>query len=157
VHRPLAIPRDLGYGRAVVGADVDPITEELVEQSRDGYRMFRENDPGFLDRMDPEIEWHVPDTLPGGGDLHGTMEVLEFLGTTSGLWDEAYPNPEEFLPAGDKLVVLGTWRARARSTGVRVEVPFAHVQQFRDGKLVYFRNYIDAAKALRSLEEAPSG
>jgi len=157
VHRHLAIPQDLGYGRTVVGADVDPITEELVEQSRDGYRMFRENDPGFLDRMDPEIEWHVPDTLPGGGDLHGTMEVLEFLGTTSGLWDEAYPNPEEFLPAGDKLVVLGTWRARARSTGVRVEVPFAHVQQFRDGKLVYFRNYIDAAKALRSLEEAPSG
>jgi ketosteroid isomerase-like protein len=157
VHRPLAIPQDLGYGRAVVGADVDPITEELVEQSRDGYRMFRENDPGFLDRMDPEIEWHVPDTLPGGGDLHGTMEVLEFLGTTRGLWDEAYPNPEEFLPAGDKLVVLGRWRARARSTGVRVEVPFAHVQQFRDGKLVYFRNYMDAAKALRSLEEAPSG
>jgi ketosteroid isomerase-like protein len=62
------------------------------------------------------------------------------------------------VPSGRRqLVVLGTWRARARSTGVRVEVPFAHVQQFRDGKLVYFRNYIDAAKALRSLEEAPSG
>ena len=140
-----------------MGAEVDPITEELVAQSRDAYRMFRENDPAFFDAVDPDVEWHVPDTLPGGGDLHGTLEVLEFLDTMSGLWDDAYPEPEEFLPAGDKLVVLGSWRARARSTGVRVEVPFAHVQQFRDGKLVYFRNYLDAAKALRALEEGPSG
>ena len=123
-----------------------------MAQSRDAYRMFQENDPAFFDLVDPEVEWHVPDTLPGGGDLAGTMEVLEFLDAMSGLWDDAYPDPEEFLPSGDKLVVLGTWRARARSTGVRVEVPFAHIQQFRDGKLVYFRNYLDAAKALQSLE-----
>ena len=88
----------------------DPITEEVVELARDGYRMFRENDPAFLDRLDPEIEWHVPDTLPDGGDLHGHLEVL-----------------------------------------------VAHVTQYRNGKLVYFRNYMDAAKALQSLEEPPSG
>jgi hypothetical protein len=139
-----------------VGAVVDPITEELVGLSREAYRMIRENDPAFFDRVDPEIEWHVPDTLPGGGDLHGTVEVVEFLEAVGGLWEDAYPEPEEFLPAGDKLVVLGTWRARARSTGVRVEVPFAHVHQFRDGNLVYFRNYTDAAKALQALEEPPS-
>jgi ketosteroid isomerase-like protein len=119
--------------------------------------MFRDNDPAFLDLMDPDIEWHVPDTLPGGGDLHGHLEVLGFLDGMSTLWSEAYPEPEEFLPSGDKLVVLGTWRGRARSTGIRVEIPFAHVSQYRDGKLVYFRNYLDAAKALQSLEEAPAG
>ena len=40
---------------------------------------------------------------------------------------------------------------------VHVELPFAHVQQFRNGKLVYFRNYIDAAKALQSLEGPAPG
>lgn len=125
--------------------------------SRDAYRMFRENDPGFLERMDPDVEWHVPDTLPGGGDLHGSLAVLEFFETMSGLWEDAHPEPEEFLAAGDKLVVLGTWRAKARLTGVRVEIPFAHVHQFRAGKLVYFRNYIDAAKALQSLEGTAPG
>ena len=78
-----------------MGTVVDPITEEVVRLSRDGYRMFRENDPAFLDRMDPEIEWHVPDTLPGGGDLRGPLEVVEFLDTMSGLWEDAYPEPEE--------------------------------------------------------------
>jgi ketosteroid isomerase-like protein len=136
---------------------MDPITDELVEHSRDAYRMFRENDPAFLDMIDPDVEWHVPDTLPGGGALHGPLEVLEFMETLSGLFSQSYPVPDEFLPSGDKLVVLGTWRAQGRSTGNRVEVPFAHVQQFRDGKLVYFHNYVDAAKLLQSLEEAPSG
>ena len=153
----LVVTQGLGYGRAVVGAVVDPITEAVVGLSRDAYRMFRENDPAFLDLMDADIEWHVPDTLPGGGDLHGPLEVLGFLDTMGRLWEDAYPEPEELLPSGDKLLVLGTWRARARSTGIGVEVPFAHVLQFRDGKLVYFRNYIDAAKVLRSLEETPSG
>jgi ketosteroid isomerase-like protein len=135
----------------------DPITEELVASARDGYRLFGENDPAFLDAWDPAIEWHVPDTLPGGGALHGPLEVLAFFETVGGLWEDPLPEPEEFLAAGDKLVVLGTWRARARSTGVHVELPFAHVQQFRNGKLVYFRNYIDAAKALESLEGPAPG
>ena len=147
----------MGYGPMTVRSVLDPITEETVRRSRDAYRMFREQDPAFFDRVDPEVEWHVPDTLPGGGDLHGTLEVLEFIDTVGELWEDAYPDPEEFLPAGDKLIVLGTWHAAARSTGVRVELPFAHVNQYRDGMLVYFRNYIDAAKALQSLEESPAG
>ena len=134
----------------------DQITDELVQQCQDGYRQFRENDPAFLDTIDPDVEWHVPDTLPGGGALHGPLAVLEFMETMSGPWEDAHAEPEEFLPSGDKLVVLGTWRGQASSTGVRVEIPFAHVFRYRGGKLVYFRNYLDAAKALRSLEEAPS-
>ena len=134
----------------------DQITDELVQQCQVGYRQFRENDPAFLDTIDPDVEWHVPDTLPGGGALHGQLELLEFMETMSGLWEDAHPDPEEFLPSGDQLVVLGTWRARARSTGVRVEIPFAHVFRYRGGKLVYFRNYLDAAKALQSLAEAPA-
>jgi hypothetical protein len=81
----------LSYARAPVGAVVDPITEAVVGLSRDGYRMFRENDPAFLELLDPEIEWHVPDTLPGGGDLHGHLEVLEFVDNMGRLWEDAYP------------------------------------------------------------------
>ena len=48
---------------------------------------------------------------------------------------------------------LGTWHARAHKTGRTVAVPFAHVYEIRDGKIVYFRNYIDSSEALESLEE----
>jgi ketosteroid isomerase-like protein len=139
-----------------VAVVTDPITQDLVRQAEAGYRQFRENDPAFLDTIDPDVEWHVPDTLPGGGVLRGPLAVLEFMETTGGLWEDAHPDPEEFLPSGSTLVVLGRWRARARSTGVDVEIPFAHVLRYRDGKLVYFHNYLDAAKALQSLERAPA-
>ena len=133
----------------------EPVTEELVRRSERAYRLFKEGAPEFLDELHPEIEWYVPDALPSGGDLKGVDEVVHFLTSMVELWDEARPEPEEFLPFDDKLIVLGTWHGRARSTGVRVDVPFAHLQQFRDGRLVLFRNYIDSAKVLRSLEEPP--
>ena len=118
--------------------------------------MFREHDPAFLDRVDPDVQYRVPDTMPGGGDLHGHWEMLAFMDTVAGLWDDPRPEPEEFLPVGDKLIVLGTWRGTAKATGVSVEVPFAHVVQYRDGKLACVRVYMDAAKALQSLEVVPS-
>jgi ketosteroid isomerase-like protein len=135
-----------------VGTATDPITDALVERARDVYRMFVEQDPAFLDALDPEVEWHVPETFPGGGGaFHGTWDVLACLEAIGKLFD-ARPDPEEFLSAGDTLIVLGTWRARARVTGLLVKVPFAHVQRFGDGKLVYYRNYIDSAQPLKALE-----
>ena len=71
----------------------DPITNELVALARDTYRMFVEGDPAFLEAWDPEIEFHVPDTLPNGGALYGHMEVLAFFETVSGLWEDARPSP----------------------------------------------------------------
>ena len=68
--------------------------------------------------------------------------------------EEAYPEPEEFMAAGDKLIVLGTWHARARKTGRTAAVPFAHVYETRNGKLTYFRNYIDSSEALELLAES---
>ena len=134
---------------------MDRITDEHLARSREGYRLFRQQDPAFLDHWDPEIEVHVPDTLPRGGDLRGHAAALEFFAGIAELFEDPAPDPEEFLAANDKLIVLGTWRGTARSTGTRVEIPFAHVWQARDGKWVYFRNYLDAARALRALEAAP--
>lgn len=138
-----------------MGPVFDPITDALVDRSRAAYQMVCEGDPAFLDLLDPEVEWHVPRALPGGGDLHGHWEVLEFLEASGEFWDDPHPEPRDFLPSGDKLVVLGTWCGRAKTTGVEMAVPFAHVQQFRDGKLVYFRNYLDATEVLKTLEDPP--
>jgi uncharacterized protein len=140
-----------------MGPVFDPITDAHVERCRAAYRMVTDGDPAFLDLLDPDVEWYVPDSLPGGGALRGHWDVLAFLDTSGQFWDDPRPEPEDFLASGDKLVVLGNWCGRAKSTGIEMKVPFAHVQQFRDGKLVYFRNYIDATEVMKTLEEPPSG
>jgi ketosteroid isomerase-like protein len=131
----------------------DPITDADIERARVGYRKFREGDPSTFDDWDPDVEIHLPTGLPGGGALRGVLEFLEFQEGMREHWEEAYPEPEEFLSAGDKLIVLGTWHARARKTGRTAAVPFAHVYEVRDGKTVYFRNYTDSSETLESLEE----
>jgi ketosteroid isomerase-like protein len=133
----------------------DQITEDVVRQSEETYRMFRDGDLGFFDRLDPDVEWWMPETVPHGGSHHGEAGVVDLLEGMGELFEDAYPDPEEFIPAGDRLVVLGTWRARARATGNQVEAPFAHLLFFRDGRLLSFRNYIDSARVVQALEASP--
>jgi ketosteroid isomerase-like protein len=134
-----------------VANGVGEVEEEIRRLSEETYRMFRDGDPGFLERLDPDIDWHVTDTLPEGGDLHGVTAVMDYLEA----FDEDFegkPDPEEFIELGDRVLVLGTWRGRARETGVQVEARFAHLGRWRDGRLLEFRVYIDSAKLLRALE-----
>jgi uncharacterized protein len=138
-----------------VAERLDPVDDTVVDLARQMYRLFREGDLAYFEILDPEIEWHVSESIPGGGHLHGLAEVIGFLEASGELFEGGFPDPEEFISAGDKLVVLGTWRGRARSTGVTVEAPFAHVGEFRDRKLVRFRNYIDSGKILQALGESP--
>jgi hypothetical protein len=130
---------------------VDEVDEQTVRLAKETYRLFQEEDLAFFDRLDPDIEWHVTDTLPKGGDLHGIDEVIDHLEAVNEDF-QGMPEPEEFIPAGDRVLILGTWRGRAKETGIQVEAPFAHLGRWRDGRLVDFRNYIDSAKVLRALE-----
>ena len=133
----------------------DPITDELVEQSREMYRMVREHDVAFLDSLDLALEYHLPQGF--GGDVHGPWAVLEVMNAAAELFDDPRPEPEEFLPSGDALIVLGTWRGTARSTGAPVAAPFAHVQRFRAGKIADMRVYMDSAEVLGPLGNATAG
>jgi ketosteroid isomerase-like protein len=141
----------LVYVRPVVGSGFDPITDELVERSRTMYRMLHEHDAAFLDFFHPALEYHPPASF--GVVLHGPWELLELLDSVTDSFDAPRPEPEEFLPSGDALVVLGTWTGTAKATGVRVEAPFAHLQRFRDGKLAHFRVFMDTATHLTALQE----
>ena len=43
------------------------LTPEDVEYLREGYRLFREHDPAFMDRFAPDATFVYPTTLPAGG------------------------------------------------------------------------------------------
>ena len=121
--------------------------------------MLREGDPGWAESYDKEVEFCVPEGLPGGGVLHGTFEIMEFLATMREYFEEAYPDPEQFfLLAPDQTIVLGTFYARAAGTGHELRIPFAHHFRSNDeGKIVYFRNYIDSGPVMEVVAEADAG
>ena len=69
---------------------------------------------------------------------------------------DMYFEPERIdqLPQGQVLVSV-RFRFRAPTSDVQVEVPFAHLMTWRDGKVTAFRMYTSKAEALEaaSLED----
>jgi len=49
-------------------------------------------------------------------------------------WDDFTITPEEWLDAGDRVVVLGTYRGTHKSTGKQVRAQFAHIVSVREGE-----------------------
>ena len=123
------------------------MSEENVSLVRQGYDAFNRGDiDTVMGIMDPEIVWQEPDVegLPDRGTHHGSEAVAnDVFGSVAEQWDEFQVVTEEFLDAGDRVIVLGNFRVRGKATGRSVDAPYAHVWTLRDGKVVHFRNYMD--------------
>jgi ketosteroid isomerase-like protein len=125
-----------------------------VEAARRSYEAFARGDmDAVLADMHEEIEWHQAQGLPHGGTYHGLLEVRRaiFDPLDEEWWDEFSADPDEFLDAGAEVVVLGRYRGRAKGTGKPLDVPFAHIWTFRDGKAVRFRQFLDTAGWVEAL------
>ena len=112
------------------------------------YEAFARDDmDAVLADMHPDIEWHQAQGLPHGGFYRGLGEVRRniFDPLDRDWWDEFEVEPEEFIDAGDQVVVLGRYRGVAKGTRKRLDVPFVHVWTFRDGLAVRFRQFLDTA------------
>ena len=131
------------------------MSEENVNIMRQGYEAFNRGDiDTVMGLLDESIEWQEPDVegLPIRGTHHGpeavANNVFQPLGET---WDDFQVVAEEFLDAGERVVVLGRFQGTAKATGRTVDAPFAHVWTLRNGKLVHHRNYTDTATLLQAL------
>ena len=129
---------------------------ELVRRS---YQSFARDDlDGVLADMHPEIEWHQAQGLPHGGFYRGIDEVRRniFDPLDAEWWDAFTAEPDEFLDAGTEIVVLGRYRALAKQTGKKLDVPFVHIWSIREGKAVRFRQFLDTAGWVAALDPAPA-
>lgn len=124
-----------------------------AETARGAYAAFARDDlDGVLATLDGAIEWHEAEALPNGGVYRGIEEVRRAVfGQLDGDWEGFEAVPERFLEAGaDGVVVLGRYRGTSLRTGARLDVPFAHVWAFRDGRAVRFDQFTDTALWLRA-------
>ncbi|MGA2065314.1 MAG: nuclear transport factor 2 family protein [Thermoguttaceae bacterium] len=107
-----------------------------------------------LDSLDPQVEWteaNVPD-LWFGGTHHGPDAVLrEVMGPTSEHVDGFRLQCDEFLDAGDRIIVTGRFLGRGKETGVGLDAAFAHIWTLRDDKVTRFQGYTDTANWLYAL------
>lgn len=131
------------------------MSQENVEVVRRSYDAFNRGDyAAVLEALDPSIVWEEPD-LSGvafSGEHHGRERVLKkVFEPVRREVDDFEVVPEEFIDAGDRVVVLGRYRGHGTDTGVTLDAAFAHVWTMRHGKVIQYRDYYDTANWLRSL------
>ena len=129
-----------------------------VEAVRSSYEAFNRDDlDSALAMMDEDIVWHQAQGLPHGGTYHGLAAVRTavFDPLDEQWWTDFRADPEEVIGLGEDVVVLGRYTARAKATGAALDIPFAHVWRFRDGRAVRFHQFTDTRGWVEALGAAP--
>lgn len=126
------------------------MSAENVEQAKSDYEAFGRGDLETLrESFADDAEWVSSDELPNGGTTNGSDAIIENFGQIPNYWSEFSVDPEEFIDAGDYVVVRGTQRATGDNGSF--EAAYVHLMKYRDGELVRGEFHTDSAKALKAL------
>ena len=93
--------------------------------------------------------------MPGlwfGGTHHGPDAVLkEVIEPASEKFEAFHVQCDQFLDAGDHVVVTGHFQGRGKEKGIELNAPFAHVWKLYGNKAVRFQGYTDTANWLQAI------
>jgi ketosteroid isomerase-like protein len=103
-----------------------------------------------LDRFDPEIAMVESETIPGATSAQGIDAVRRYLESFRNYWAEIRFEPQEYIDAGDKVVVVARLTGRGKSSGAEVERTWAYVWTVRAERALRMEAYADRAEALRA-------
>jgi ketosteroid isomerase-like protein len=122
-----------------------------VDTARAAYEAFGRGDLAALKEDFAENGvWYTSDELPLGGETQGRDAILGNFAQIPNYWSSFSVEPEEFIEAGEYVVVRGTQRA-GNDKG-SFESPFVHLMKFDgDGKVVRGEFHADSAKAVKLL------
>jgi ketosteroid isomerase-like protein len=140
------------------------MSEESVKTVRDFLTAFagqdlvafiRNTEPAQLQDMleaiyDPEIEVIWVDTSPDSAPYHGHDGALRAMTDWLDSFEEFYFEPEEFIDAGDDVVVPNAQKGRGKGSGAAVEMTTAWVCTVRNAKIRRLREYSTKARALEA-------
>ena len=128
-----------------------------VQTVRSIYQAFEKGDvPTALSQMHQSIEWREAENFiyADRNPYIGSQAVLEgVLMRLASDWEGFTVTPEEWLDAGENVVVLGTYTGTHKSTGKGVRAQFAHIWGLTGGKVVRFQQYTDT----KQFAEAAAG
>jgi uncharacterized protein len=125
-------------------------TEQQIMALRGAYAAFNRGDiDAAVEPLDAQVEWSEPAEFPGGGTYRGREGAKQYLAQSRAAWAEVISEPEQFIPAGNRIVVFVDARVRPKSSHEWQEVRLADVYTFRNGKVIQMRAFADRQEALR--------
>jgi ketosteroid isomerase-like protein len=107
------------------------------------------------DRFDPGISMIESSALPGGGaSAEGIDAVRAYMASFAKYWEEIRFVPNEFIDAGDRVVVVARLIGRGKKSGVEVSREWAYVWTVQVGKALRMEGYATRDEALEAVRLA---
>ena len=130
------------------------MSQENVEVFKRAFDAINRGDAeALVAELDPEVEWHGAILMAMGGTQtvyrghEGVREWLRGLYETLSDFQAEYP---EIRDLGERTVAIGRVRARGAVSEAQIESPHGTVTDFKDGKAIRVRTYLDPNEALEA-------
>ena len=124
------------------------MSKENVEVIRRGFEHWLATG-GF--RAHPDLVWDVSNLgWPDQQIYLGAEGGMQFNAEWADAWDNWEVEVEEYIDAGQRVVVILTQRGRSKSTGIPVDMRFAQVWTLRDGQGVRMEMFASVEEALEA-------
>jgi ketosteroid isomerase-like protein len=127
------------------------MSEENVEIARRALDAFaRGGVDAAVSFFDPDLTWETAADEPDAGIYRGHDGIRTLVGR----WTQGFElriEPEEFIDAGEAVVIPYRLHTRERSTGIEIDGYETWVFRLREGKVFDVREYREKADALEAV------
>jgi uncharacterized protein len=130
------------------------MSEQNVQAFKRGTDAANRRDiEALLAVVDRDVEWHPAMAALLGGEgttYRGHEGVRDWLRDQEEAFAESRIDYSEIRDLGERVVAIGRLRARGKASGAEIESPVAWVAQFKNGKAIHVRAYLDPKAALEA-------
>jgi ketosteroid isomerase-like protein len=130
------------------------VSQQNVEVVRTAWEHFLETGEPFEEAMAPDFVWVMStfrDMVGLQNEYLGADGMRQFMRE----WTEGFEawsiEVEDMIDAGDQVITVCTQHARAKASGLTVDMRLAMVFTVRDGLETRMEMYADPAEALKAV------
>jgi ketosteroid isomerase-like protein len=109
----------------------------------------------LVQEHDPQVEWHPVLLQLLGGETtvyRGHESLRDMVRDVDEAFAEFNFEVREVRDLGDRLLSECHARGRGKASGAETETPFAFLVDFRNGKIMRVRSFLDPKEALEAAE-----
>ena len=135
------------------------MSQENLKAIQRGFEALNRRDiAALLEEVDAEVEWCPVFQVILGGEAtvyRGHEGVREAFREWYDTLAEIHSEVLEVRDLGDRILAIGHFYARGQESGAEVDSPAGWLVDFKDGKAVRVREFLDPKEALQAagLEE----
>jgi ketosteroid isomerase-like protein len=130
------------------------MSQENVETFKRAVDAYNRRDiDGFLEAFDPAVETHPLNLATFGQEAavyRGHEGLRQFIRDVDETLIDVQVELVDMRDLGERLVSTGRLRGRGRASGAETASPVGWIVEFKDGRVIRMRDYLDPKEALEA-------